>query len=273
MKYIFFSKMVKEQSIPQLIATLKRIGADGVDLAVRPGYPVNPGNVKRALPEAVKQFKDAGLAVPLVSASTDFVDPKSAFAEDLWSACHNENVPNIKIGYWSYNGKDYWKKMDEARRSLEVFQTLAMRFGVKACLHTHSGNYLGLNASSTMQMARGFNPFAIGIYLDPGHLNVNGEPLTMAFDMAGEFLCLVAVKDSFTQKGEGGQVRVAKFVPLGQGTVDWREMMRVLVARSYDGPISFHSEYDGWPQEQIIAQTQKDIIYLREIEKQVRLKA
>src|SRR5437016_5787366 len=35
MQYILFSKMVKEFSIPRLIETLRYVGADGVDLAVR----------------------------------------------------------------------------------------------------------------------------------------------------------------------------------------------------------------------------------------------
>lgn len=266
MRYVFFSKMVREQPIPRLIATLRHVGVDGVDMAVRPGYPVNPTNVRKALPEAAKLIRDAGLAIPMVSTPTDLTNPNTPWVEDLWAACHDANIPNVKIGYWSFTGKGYWETVDGARKQLEAWEKLAQRFGVKACLHTHSGDYVGLNASSVMHLAKGFSPSNIGVYLDPGHLACNGEPLTMAFDMTRDYLCLAAIKDSMWVKGEGGKPRVAKFLPLGEGTVDWREMMRCLLARSYDGPISFHSEYDGWPEDRIVEQTKKDVAFMRAIE-------
>jgi sugar phosphate isomerase/epimerase len=274
MKYILFSKLVRELPIPELIAALKRIGADGADLAVRDGHPVNPGNVRQALAPAVRQFLDAGLSVPMVSAATNFTDARSRFAEDLWAACHDAGVDHVKIGYWNYRGRDYWTMVDAARKEIERFQGLATRFGPKVCLHNHSGNYLGVNASAVMHLARDFDPATVAVYLDPGHLNVNGEPITMAFDMAGAHLALVAVKDSLILKPERpDRARDSKFLPLGEGTVDWREMMRVLVARNYQGPLSFHSEYDGWPVDRILDQTRKDMAYLRAIEAEVRKKS
>ena len=81
MKYIFFSKLVKEQSISELVETLKTIKAEGVDLCVRDGYPVSPGNAREMLPKAAKQLRDAGLDVPLVSASTSLTDPGAKESE------------------------------------------------------------------------------------------------------------------------------------------------------------------------------------------------
>src|SRR3989442_1204397 len=75
MQYIVFSKLLKNLSIDQLIDTLKSIGADGVDLCVRDGYPVNPGNARAELPKAATRIRDAGLAIPMISASTSLTDP------------------------------------------------------------------------------------------------------------------------------------------------------------------------------------------------------
>jgi len=222
------------------------------------------------LPEAVRQIRGAGLAVPLVTAPTTLNASNASYVEDLWAACHDANVLNVKIGYWLFEGKGYWETVDAARKQLEGFAQLAQRFGIKACLHTHSGSYVGLNASSTMHLAKGFSPSNIGVYLDPGHLAVNGEPLSMAFDMAQEYLTLVGIKDSLVIKGEAGKPRSSKFLPLGEGFVDWHEMMRILVKRSYDGPLSFHSEYDDWPEVRLIEQTKKDIAFMRAIESEVK---
>ena len=59
--YVFFSKMIREQSIRQLTQTLRTLGMDGVDLCVRDGYPVTPGNARETLPEAVRVLADGGM--------------------------------------------------------------------------------------------------------------------------------------------------------------------------------------------------------------------
>lgn len=265
-----FTKFLRRQSVPELIGTLKRIGLDGADMAVRPGYPVNPDNVRKALPEAAKQFRDAGLTIGLVTAPTDFVDPKVRFADELWAACHDAQISHVKIGYWQYRGRDYWKLMDAARKALDGYHDLAQRFGVKAALHTHSGDLVPVNAAVLMDLLKGRSASSFAAYLDPGHLNLNGEPLDMAFDMSSEFLSLVAVKDSIAFKPADGKARGAHFVPLGEGTVDWAQMMHLLKARNFDGALSLHSEYEEMPEDKLIEQTTKDLVYLKSIERTAR---
>jgi len=71
MPYIVFTKHLKELSVEQLIEAMKAIGADGVDLCVRPGYPVNPDNASEALPRAAEAFRAAGLSIAMVTTPTD----------------------------------------------------------------------------------------------------------------------------------------------------------------------------------------------------------
>jgi sugar phosphate isomerase/epimerase len=270
MNYIVFSKLFKELSIDHLAETLKSIGADGVDLCVRDGYPVNPGNARKELPKAVHVFRDAGLSVQMITAPTSLTSATNSIAENLFRACHDAGVQNIKLGYWGYKSKDYWKAIDSSRKDIEGFAVIASRFGVKACLHTHSGANLGLNASSLMHQIKGFNPSQIGAYLDPGHLALCGEPPEMAIDIVGEYLSLIAVKDSLWEKRESGKPARSRFLPLGEGIVDWHGMQQALIARNYAGPLSFHSEYEGLPTDKIIEQTKKDLKLMREIESSVR---
>src|SRR5207247_2376134 len=146
-------------------------------------------------------------------------------------------VPHIKLGYWGFKGGDYWKQVDSARKDLEGFARLATRFGVKACVHTHSGGNLGVNASALMHLIHGFPPAQVGAYLDPGHLALNGEPLDMAFSISAGHLSLVAVKDSLWIPNDSPARRSAKFLPMGQGFVDWRTMLRILHAMNYAVPL------------------------------------
>ena len=270
MDYIFFSKMVREQDIPRMILTLKDIGADGVDLCVRPGYPVNPENCRTELPKAAKAVREAGLSMPMVSAPTNLIDAKSPAAENIFRACHDSGIRDVKVGYWGFKPGDYWKQVDSARRDVEAFAALGTGLGVRTNLHTHSGSYIGLNAASVMDLAKGFNQQDVGVYLDPGHLAMHGEPLPIAFSMVSEYLSLIAVKDSEWIKGEGGKPKKSHFLPPGKGLVDWREMMRILVARDYRGPLSFHSEYESLPVDQLLAQTKTDIAFMRGIEAEAR---
>ncbi len=269
MKFICFSKLYKELSVEKLVNAVKGIGAEGIDLCVRDGYPVNPANARKDLPKAADRIRRAGLDIPLVSASTNLTDPNDPTAEPLFAACHDAHVPNIKLGYWKFSGRGYWKDVDAARKELDGFEKLGSRFGVRACLHTHSGAFLGLNASSLMDLARGFNPSHVGAYLDPGHLALCGEPPAMAVDIAGDYLCMVAIKDSLWEKGKDGAARKSHFLPLGQGMVEWRDVLRALKAHGYSGPLSFHSEYEGLSTVDILEQTRKDLGFMRKVETEI----
>jgi sugar phosphate isomerase/epimerase len=269
MHYICFSKLFKELSINRLVESMHDIGAQGIDLCVRDGYPVNPSNVRNELTKAAERIRKAGLEIPLVSASTNLTNPNDRTAEPLFAACHDAHVPNIKLGYWKFSGRGYWKDVDAARKELEGFEKLGSRFGVRACLHTHSGTYLGLNAASLMDLARGFNPSHVGAYLDPGHLALCGEPPAMAVDITGDYLCMVAIKDCLWILGKDGAPRKSHFLPLGQGMVEWADVLRALKARNYPGPLSFHSEYEDLSTAQILDQTRKDLRFMRKLETEV----
>src|SRR5437899_199786 len=100
MRFVYFTKLLRELDVKGLAAFCTEVGLDGVDLAVRPGYPVRPDNVAAALPEAVKVLKDAGLIVGLVTAETTLTDATSNSARALFEACGKAGIAAIKIGYF-----------------------------------------------------------------------------------------------------------------------------------------------------------------------------
>ena len=99
MKFIMFTKHLQEYSLPAPVKALKSIGMDGADLCVRPGFPVDPGNCRKMLPEAVKAFDGEGMSIPLVTAPGDFLDPADGVCESLYDACGASGVGLIKLGY------------------------------------------------------------------------------------------------------------------------------------------------------------------------------
>src|SRR5581483_9663193 len=141
MKYVYFTKMLKALDLKGLIAFCKEVGLDGVHLAVRAGYVVNPDNMAKALPEAAKTLTGEGLMIGVVTADTGLNDPASKTAKGLFEASAAAGAPAIKIGYFPYKN-DFDANFKDARTKLTGFAKLAAEHKVKACVHTHSGNYI-----------------------------------------------------------------------------------------------------------------------------------
>ena len=112
MKFIMFTKHLEGLEIPEIMKSLKSAGVEGADLCVRPGYPVNPENVDKALPEAARRFTGEGLCIPLVTTPGDFVTPSVDYADRLYAACGKAGVGHIKLGYWHWSpDNDYWEEV------------------------------------------------------------------------------------------------------------------------------------------------------------------
>jgi sugar phosphate isomerase/epimerase len=79
---------------------------------------------------------------------------------------------------------------------------------------------------------------------------------------------MIAIKDFVWEKTDG-QWRT-RWVPLGEGMVDWTGFFQQLALTSFSGPISLHIEYDpggATPAERFdnsLSAAQRDLKFLRE---------
>jgi sugar phosphate isomerase/epimerase len=241
MRFVYFTKTLKALDVKGLVAFFQEVGLDGADLAVRPGYPVEPANAATALPAAAKMFRDAGLTIGLVTAPTDLTDPEGRAARALFEACAKAEVPAVKIGYFPYR-PSFDARLKEARARLEGFARLAERTKVRACYHTHSGATLGNNAAGLRLLLADLDPHHVGAFVDTGHTAVNGGPLRMELDVVRPWLSLLAIKDMLWEKGRSGwRYRV---VPAGQGIVRWNEVGQAVKESRFNGTVSLHGEYE-----------------------------
>src|SRR6185436_12430712 len=88
MQLLAFLKQPPTQgySIRELAELGVQLGLDGYDLSFRPGFPVHPGNVRIALPEAVKIFRQHNLSVGMLTAPGEFLRADDATAEPTLAA-------------------------------------------------------------------------------------------------------------------------------------------------------------------------------------------
>lgn len=257
MKFVYFTKTLRDRSLAQLVAFIRDAGLDGVDLAVRPGYPVTPDNAAAELPKAAKAFSDAGQIIGLVTAPTSLTDPTSKQAVALFEACGAAGVAHIKIGYFGYKAP-FDKTLKDARSRLAGFAKLAERTKVKACYHTHSGANLGNNAAALRLLVEGLDPHHVGAFVDTGHTAVNGGPASLELDTVRPWLSLIAIKDAAWTKG-----RAWKVVPVGDGIVQWADVAKGIKTCGFNGTISLHGEYDTKDADERLSLAKKELAALK----------
>ena len=68
----------------------------------------------------------------------------------------------------------------------------------------HATTPAGNNAAGLRLLLQGADPHHVNAYLDTGHLAVNGGPIREEFDIAREWLGLVAIKDMAWEKSAQG---------------------------------------------------------------------
>jgi sugar phosphate isomerase/epimerase len=255
---IIFTKSFRETPNEQIGRTVKDLGFDGLDVTIRPGYAVNPENVARELPRAVKLWAEMGLKVELATTAGDFLDPAGPTVAPIYAACGEVGVPAIKLGYWTWNG-GYWETIERLRRALEGFAKLSEKYGPVTTVHTHSGNCYGSNCAGLMHLLKGLDPRYVGAYVDPGHMSLDGEHYEMGFDMVRPYLRLVALKSPRWAPRPGAEPAwKVEWVPMREGIVPWRRVLNALFDIGYAGPLNFHSEYDR-PLEEVLRITRDDL--------------
>jgi sugar phosphate isomerase/epimerase len=122
---------------------------------------------------------------------------------------------------------------------------LGGEYGVQVCYQTHSGPCLGSNCAGLAALLDGLDPRFAGAYPDLGHLALDGEDLAMGLAMIADWLSAIGIKDAYhAPQPPGSEPPFApRFVPVGQGSVDWRRAIAVLRRVDFKGPLTVHTEY------------------------------
>jgi sugar phosphate isomerase/epimerase len=239
-RYLVFTVTLEGLDIPGLIAFCQETGLDGVDLTVRPGFPVTPDNVATELPRALRAFRDAGLVIGQVSGPKDFTDPDTAAARAIFDACSKAGIAGVRLGYFTYEDQ-FERSLADARNRMAGFARLATRTGVRAVFHTHSGNCLGNNAASTRLVLQDLDPRQVVVSIDTGHLALNGGPFRLEAEMLRPWLWHLAIKDVLWEKQD--DTWESQFVPAGEGIVRWSEVRRALEDARFDGMTTLYAVY------------------------------
>lgn len=308
MKFLLFTKRLEHLSLEELATTVAGLGLDGVDLTVRgaghnlpeaaagtAGH-VTPDRVQTDLPRAVEICRAHGLAVGWIT--TDITSAASPYAREVIATLSACGIRQFKLGYHHYDGFGHLRRqLDDMRRDLEGLEKLCQEYGIQAGVHVHAGYCLSAEAMQVERMVADFDPAAIGIYADLGHMGLEGAygGWVQSLDLISERLIMLSLKNvglfPYTSEEDSGrrshvrpdQLEVAssasdaviswesKFVPLKEGITPYREAFQYLKQIGYSNYACFHTEYQGawsWREltyAELIEQLKEDLAYVREI--------
>jgi len=232
-----FTKPWKTQSIEEIGEFLSRLGFDGIEFPLRPGYQVEPQDAEKGLPELVKKLDAFGLKVTSVASTTD---------EKVFAGCAEAGIPIIRIMAGVDLERGYLTCVEEIKRDLEKVVPLCEKYGVKVGIQHHCGPMVS-NSMELKHLVDSFDPKHIGAIWDAAHSALAGEEPEQGLDIVWSHLCLVNLKNAFYRRLNGPEAKQAKwgryFTTGWHGLSSWPRIANYLKKRGFEGNICLTAVY------------------------------
>ena len=241
MKLTVFTKPWRYE-LPELAKHISSLGFDGIELPVRPGYPVTPENMATELPNAVKLLADHGLDIASIAGPTD---------ENAMAACAEAGIPVIRICVGMSANESYMDGEARLQREFDLLVPLLAKHGVTLGLQNHYGSRDVCNAMGLRHLAEKYDPKQIALVWDAGHNGLEGEAPETAIDIVWSHLCMVNLKSAFWNRKGTTSEDIAEWEAVWttgkEGRANWPKVIAELKRRSYSGPICLTAEYTDEP--------------------------
>jgi L-ribulose-5-phosphate 3-epimerase len=207
---------------------------------------------------------------------TTNITDTSKVNETILRTASKLGIKFIKLGYWEYAGfGQLHKQRAEVKARCNDIAGLCADMGITAGFHNHSDVYIGASPWDIEYAIHDTPKQAMGLYWDPAHATIEGGSSVweQGLDLLSDRLVMLAVKDFRWANGKhryaGGRIQSMEFCPLEMGNTPWPLAIKRLRELKFDGPISFHSEYQGQfsfkdlTVGEVIEQTKKDVTLFR----------
>lgn len=241
MKLTVFTKPFKDE-IPALGKRIAALGVDGIELPVRPGYPVNMENVATELPKAAKLLKDEhGLTIE--SIAPVFTKDGAELTPRLFEACHKAAVPIIRICPEPLANESY---PDAEKRWQKLFLGLAPALdasNVALGIQNHSGRNIPVHALGLRSLLAPLPAKSVGAVWDVAHNSLEGENLTFALELVyGPHFKMLNLKNGYKKRNDNGRWQTY-WCKGDEGVADWKATVEAVKKRGFNGVICLSGEY------------------------------
>jgi L-ribulose-5-phosphate 3-epimerase len=268
-----FAKCLQFLDYDRMGEAIARMGFDGADLPVRPGGAVLPEKVKTDLPRAVKALQQHGRSIPMIVTAIN--NPEDPRTEQVLGTAAQLGIKYYRMGYFNYDpARSVQQNLDTHKKTLEKLEDLNRKYGIHGGYQNHAGTGVGAPVWDLYWLLQDRDPAFTGVQYDICHAVVEGaNAWTIGLKLLAPWVKTAAIKD-FRWSQENGKWKV-KYVPLGEGMVDFAAYLKAYKAHGLAGPVTVHGEYDlggaehGKPNpamslDQIVGYLKKDQAWLRQ---------
>jgi sugar phosphate isomerase/epimerase len=236
-QYSVFTKPWQELALPALGELVRELGFDGIEFPVRPGYQVEPENVLKDLPTAVRQLADQGVKIFSIAGPTD---------EATVIACGEAGVPVIRTMARIAPGESYTDAEERFRREYDALLPLLEVHGVTLGVQNHCGRFVA-NAVGLRALLAGYDPRYVAAVWDAAHEALTGSAPDLALDAIWEQICMVNLKNTYWQRTNGPEAPYARWrnywTSGRHGLCEWPQVVDELKSRAYSGVVCLTAEY------------------------------
>ncbi len=255
-----FSKHLQGLSAYDALAAQARgLGFDGIDLTVREGGHVLPGRAAEDLPRAVAAIRAEGLEVPMIT--TRIADGDDPDARPVLEAAARAGIRHVRVGGHRYPfAGNPIAFLDSLTTKLRSLASLLEEYGLEAGYHNHSGMLnVGAPVWDLHYLLERVGSEHLGSNFDLGHAMVEGSygDWQITTRLIAPRTKMVSVKD-FRWAGNKPE-----WTPLGDGIVPITDMLRLLRAARFRGPVSIHFEYDLGDETAALEHMRRDVQTLK----------
>ena len=119
---------------------------------------------------------------------------------------------------------------------------ISREYGIKACLHPHANTVI-FHENEIDYFLEKTDRNLVSLTMDTAHTTLGGMDAEKAFLKYGEHIAYVHFKDLDPNPDAHPDWPMKRFCALGQGTIDYRGVMRSLKKHNYDGVICVEVDY------------------------------
>lgn len=222
--------------LPELAEFVKRLGFDGVEMPIAPGFQVEPDNVMEGLPEAVRILGSFGLKITVTGPSN----------EKIIAACGECGVPLIRTCVGIPKGVNYLTAIADFQRETDQLIPLLDRHGVALGVQNHCDRYIA-NAMQIRHAVEKYDPKHVCAVWDAAHNGLQGEDVDIALDTVWPHLRMVNLKSAYWKLVSPPEAEIAQWETYWttgrHGRANWPWVARELKARGFAGDICLTAEY------------------------------
>ncbi|MEX2569103.1 MAG: TIM barrel protein [Cyclobacteriaceae bacterium] len=237
-----FTKVLQWLPLEDVPKAVKDMGMEGVDLPVRKNGFFDTPDIKSRLPIIVAQSENLGLSTPILT--TDMNIDRLGEMEEFLKVLAGEGIQHYRMGYLSFSSQKIKNELSKLNSTMKKAAELHEKYSVTGHYQNHAGSRVGGSVWELYHLLEGINPDHIGVQFDLRHAAVEGyRSYENIFYLISDQIKSFDLKDFVWGKPSGKEDTPIN-VPLGEGNVDFKLLLKHPQFKSKEIPKILHVEYD-----------------------------